>query len=118
MPFKDPQKRKEYHKSYNKEWYSQNKAKILQRNKINKSQYKKEWIEFKSNQSCTECGLSHPAVIDFHHFKKDPQNQKVNELIARGCYKKAYKEAKNNCIPLCANCHRIHHWNEKEGATE
>ena len=57
------------------------------------------------------CGFSHPAVIDFHHPEAKGET-KVNEYTRSGQWKRAYEEAEK-CIPLCANCHRIHHWNER-----
>jgi predicted HNH restriction endonuclease len=35
--------------------------------------------------------------------------------VSNGQFKKAYKEI-TKCIVLCANCHRIHHHNEKNPA--
>ena len=63
--------------------------------------------------SCTRCGASHPAIIDFHHVdRNDPDKHKVHQLFKSGKYKKAYEEIKK-CLILCANCHRIHHWEER-----
>jgi hypothetical protein len=77
----------------------------------NKAKYRELWIEFKSKQSCVHCGAAHPAIIDFHHVLRT-NVKKVHKLAANAAYKQAIKEAEEKCISLCANCHRILHWNE------
>ena len=45
----------------------------------------------------------------------DSASVKVKELISqRSNLRLAIKEATENCIPLCSNCHRILHWEERE----
>jgi acetylornithine/succinyldiaminopimelate/putrescine aminotransferase len=111
MPYKDPATRKAKHKAYSKKYYAENKDATKARSRLSGAAGKKKWLEFKSNLSCTVCGISHPAVIDFHH---PPGTKKygVNELVSARKFKKAYAEVAK-CVVLCANCHRIHHFNEQ-----
>lgn len=58
---------------------------------------------------CFNCGIDHPAVLDFHHVdptKKDKDLSKFNSI------KRILEEAKK-CIVLCSNCHRVLHWNNR-----
>jgi len=112
VPYKDPEKRKAYHREYGKKWYKKNCEEVKKRTKTSRQRCKEKWDKFKAAQSCTICGFSHPAAIDFHHTSPHPDNPKVNELARRRSYGKAIEEATTNCIPLCSNCHRIHHWDE------
>jgi len=111
MPYKDPEIRKAKHKVYSGRHYQKTKEATKARSKLSGAIGRKKWLEFKSSLSCTVCGISHPAVMDFHH---PPGTKKyaVNELAAARKFKKAYEEAAR-CIVLCANCHRIHHFNEQ-----
>lgn len=84
----------------------------------NKRITRNAWIAFKETQACTFCGFAHPAVIDFHHVVRDKLTKKVNRLLADGSFKRAIEEATTKCIPLCANCHRILHWEEREESRE
>lgn len=114
MPYKDRNARREYSKRYGSKWYIRNREKTLERNRLRKKQLRKEWHDFKAGLSCLFCGLSHPAVIDFHH----PENKgetKVSHYARRGQYKRAYAEAEK-CQPLCSNCHRILHYDERQNA--
>jgi NADPH-dependent glutamate synthase beta subunit-like oxidoreductase len=111
MPYKNPEIRKAKHKEYSATHYQKNKKVVQASSKKSRKQSKLEWAEFKAAQSCAHCGFAHPAAIDFHHV--GVKKHAVNELIAGGRYKRAYEEVKQ-CIPLCANCHRIHHHNEQE----
>jgi len=111
MPYKDLAVRKAKHKAYSATHYQKNQADVRASTKKTKKEKKQEWTEFKAKQSCTKCGFSHPAAIDFHHV--GPKKYSVNELITGGRFKLAYEEVKQ-CIALCSNCHRIHHYEERE----
>ena len=64
------------------------------------------------------CGASHPAIIDFHHIDRaDPNKQKVHKLVCSGRFAAAYREIEK-CMVLCANCHRILHYEELHGKQE
>jgi acetylornithine/succinyldiaminopimelate/putrescine aminotransferase len=104
-----------HYQNYGRKYYQKNKSRCIERNKILQDKYKKQWTDYKASLSCSTCGMSHPAVIDFHHIKKeDPEKQHVNNLIKNRRYAAAYKEIREKCVVLCANCHRIHHYNEEQ----
>jgi hypothetical protein len=106
---KNPEKQKEWSKNH----YKNNKKDYIDRAAEKKKQQRKEWEVFKNTLSCTQCGESHPATLDFHHAVRDPGNRKVHRLVANGTITKAREEIKK-CIVLCANCHRKHHYDEHQ----
>ena len=112
MPYKDPVVNKTKQKQYSKSYYQKNREVTLRRNAARKAKERKRWLRFKAAQSCTHCGVKHPAIIDFHHVIRT-NKQSVNYLAAK-VHKvdEAIKEATEKCIPLCSNCHRILHWKE------
>jgi ribosomal protein L32E len=109
LPYKDKEKQKEYNRSYGMKWYRKNRELALKRSKENRRRHREKWTEYKSSLSCKKCGFSHPAVIDFHH--PDGHEIKVSDYVRNHQWKKAYAESKK-CEVLCANCHRIHHYNQ------
>lgn len=111
MPYKDPEVRKLKQAIYKKRYYEANKESHIARTKRNRAKRKKDWDEYKASQKCTECGVQHPALIDFHHVIRDGDKQSVNKLVADGRFARAMEEIKK-CIPLCSNCHRMLHWQE------
>lgn len=111
MPYKDPVKRKAKHREYSKRWYEGHKKLVLDRNRERKKGHRKAWIKYKSSKSCTKCGISHPAVLDFHHVIRE-NKKSVPMLLKHGRYAAAIREAETKCIPLCSNCHRMLHWGE------
>jgi hypothetical protein len=101
------------YQKHGKKHYEKHKAVHMARVRANNERKKKEWHDFKASLACAHCGASHPAIFDFHHVNKDdPDKQRVNELINRKRFAAAYKEVREKCIVLCANCHRIHHYEE------
>ena len=116
MPIKDPVKRKEYQREYGRKWYRRNRERVIAANKKNKRKRHNAWLAFKASLSCQHCGIQHPALIDFHHRGDSKKEAEVSTFVNQGQYSRAYKEAAK-CIPLCPNCHRILHWNERHGTT-
>ncbi len=100
---------------YRKEWYERNKIsereKARERQTIRRKEFKEWFKDLKKTLKCLNCGFSHPAALDFHH--KDPQKKDFN-LGAIGCTvsKKRILDEIEKCVILCANCHRIYHYDE------
>jgi hypothetical protein len=115
MPYKDPEVRKAKHKEYSKKHYEENKARVIATSLENKKRARVEWQKYKATLACQNCGQNHPATLDFHHTVRDKSNRKINELTKIGSYHIARQEIEK-CAVLCANCHRIHHYNEKKVA--
>lgn len=109
-----PSSDKDKQKIWSKRHYEKNREAIIAKVSETKKKYRQEWHDYKATLACTRCGASHPAIIDFHHPVYDGTKQDVNLLIRRGSFKKAKEEAAK-CEVLCANCHRIHHYNEYKG---
>ena len=112
MPYKDESVRKAKHAEYSRKYYEANKNKTLALNTANKAKHKQKWQEYKQTLSCTKCGFSHAAALDFHHTDPSLKEGNIHRYVANAQFKKAYEEIKK-CIVLCANCHRIHHYEEK-----
>lgn len=63
---------------------------------------------------CVDCeGVFHPAVFDFHHVDPETKEGNVANLIRRKNWEAAEKELKK-CVLLCANCHRLRHFQGEE----
>lgn len=63
--------------------------------------------------NCSKCnGVFPPACYDFHHL--DPSTKKENPTVLLLCSEAKRQEMLENCILLCANCHRIEHAKHKE----
>ena len=112
MPYKDPEKRKLKHREYSRKHYEANKEDVIKRTKVHKKKVRQQWIEFKESMKCINCGFSHPAAIDFHHVNPSPTDRKIFALLRRSNFTAALEEIKK-CVPLCANCHRVHHYDER-----
>jgi predicted class III extradiol MEMO1 family dioxygenase len=111
MPYKDENVKKAYHKQGSRKYYENNTEKVRAAiKKVNKAN-KEKWQEFKATLKCSVCGENHPAVLDFHHIDPKEKTYSVSRLVSDRSYSKAMEEIKK-CIVLCANHHRIHHWDE------
>ncbi len=115
MPFKNAEDKKKYHKRYIKEWYQKNKQ-THKRNITANKKRKQEWLrEYKSGLSCSDCGASHPAIIDFHHIS-DKEFQISKWITTKNCSIEKLKQEIEKCVPLCKNCHAILHWEQRQNS--
>lgn len=79
---------------------------------------RREWLlEIKKKLSCVRCGMSFkdtPWLVDFHH--RDPSQK----LFQVGCAptflkpKSVIQTELDKCDPICANCHRTLHYEERK----
>jgi hypothetical protein len=113
MPYKDPAVRKKKGAEYSAKHHTANKVARQAKLRARRKELKAEWNEYKAGLICVKCGFSHYVALDFHHEDPSKKEYSVNRLISDGRFKKAYEEIKK-CIVLCANCHRIHHHEEKK----
>jgi hypothetical protein len=113
MPYKDQKVKQNKQKTYAKTYYANNKASIIAASKASAKTYKEQWRSFKATLSCVKCGQNHPATFDFHHVDRATKEYSVNALVKNRAFKKAIEEVKK-CVVLCANCHRIHHYEEHQ----
>ena len=72
--------------------------------------WKKVINEWKS-QGCSKCDEKRPWVIDAHHLDPKEKDFMVGTTM-RGI--KKTKAELEKCIPLCSNCHRDLHYQEKK----
>lgn len=60
---------------------------------------------------CARCGIADKRVIDFHHLHS--KDRTVAEMRVAGRSSAAIRAEIAKCLCLCANCHRIVHWEER-----
>jgi hypothetical protein len=111
MPYKDPEKQKAYYRERSRAYYERNTEKVRAAIKKTNKANKEKWQEFKATLKCAVCGENHPAVLDFHHINPADKEYSVSRLVSDRSYTKAMQEIQK-CIVLCANHHRIHHYEE------
>lgn len=67
---------------------------------------------------CRECGLADFRVLDFHHDEAlmelhGPKVRGISEMVSKGVDIGLIRAEIRKCVVLCSNCHRIHHWEER-----
>jgi hypothetical protein len=102
---------KDCYKITRKKSYEANKSYYIEKSKRRRIEISDWFFNIKSNLKCELCGFSHVACLDFHHTNNDKEME-VSKLVSNGSKKKILDEI-NKCIVLCSNCHRIHHFNER-----
>lgn len=72
---------------------------------------RKKLDEYKQTLACAGCGTTDHRVLEFHH--RDPSEKELEvSLMLNWSWKKMMAEV-HKCDVLCANCHRILHYEER-----
>ncbi len=116
MPFKDPKVAKEKNREYQRKWY-QNNSKTQQRRVQERQRRNRQWLyEYKKRECCEKCKISHPAVLDFHHKPGEDKKFSLGDAIRLGFSLTKIKDEIAKCEIVCANCHRMIHWESGTGS--
>jgi len=100
-------------KEYQKKHYLENRDAYIKR-KIDRRLAIREWFsEFKSVLKCEICGEDHPSTFDFHHIDPSIKEMTVSKAVYEGYSISKIKKEIEKCQVFCANCHRKHHWEER-----
>jgi len=96
-----------------RKWYANNKEHAKAKVKERRKKLLNWFYQFKSTLKC-DCGISHPALLTFHHI--DPKEKEVDLAHAahNGWSKKRVMKEVSKCKVMCFHCHMLHHWNEKQ----
>lgn len=100
-------------KIYDANRYQEKKDLIREQQKKRKREITK-WLKgIKEDASCIKCGNSHPAVIDYHHRDPSKKEVRISAIMGKGWSRERILKEIKKCDTLCANCHRILHWEEQ-----
>ncbi len=118
-------KRKEYNERYKAKYPDRVKAQdaaYKERNKEKLRKQRSDWqkkkgrlnkikaIEYKGGK-CEDCGgVFEACCYDFHHTDPSIKDSNIARLTGRDF--ENMKEELDKCVLLCANCHRIRHYND------
>ena len=66
---------------------------------------------YKLGKGCSKCGYKeHACALDFHHVEPSKKNKSIARMIDDNySLDKIFTEIKK-CKILCANCHRVEHF--------
>ncbi len=108
MPYQDKDKAKEYQKG----WYQQHKEEVIARRKKRQLDIHNWFRKYKSTLYCMDCGISHPAVLQFHHRNRADKGFTIANVVSRATSIKQITNEIKKCDVLCVNCHAKRHWRD------
>lgn len=92
------------HRSTHIDWPAENEA-------IAGSEASRAWVyRYKqSSEGCSRCGETDPRCLVFHHVRGD-KRMSVSRMVSDGYARSAIADEIEKCELLCANCHRMEHF--------
>ena len=112
MPYKDRDVRAAHQKEYSRSWYERHKERVIERKKQRQREIWDWFRRYKSTLYCVECGISHPAVLQFHHCNRADKDFTISRVVSRAASIKQISDEIKKCDILCVNCHAKLHWRE------
>lgn len=73
---------------------------------------KKEWLDAQKIK-CSRCPETHVACLEFHHRNPAEKDFLLSVGVAKYSIERLQAEV-DKCEVICSNCHRKHHWEEKQ----
>ena len=70
-------------------------------------------LGYKKTHPCVICGESRVPCLDFHHKNRGTKTFEISGYV-RDRSIKTIKIEILKCVILCANCHRMLHYSERE----
>jgi len=114
MPYKDVEERREYARSYGRDYYQRNRqhllAKQAEKNKKLRERQRQWLIDYKKGLACVRCGENHPATLQFHHRNHEEKEFEIALYTALSFSKARLLAEIEKCDVICANCHAKEHW--------
>ncbi|MFZ2522808.1 MAG: hypothetical protein WAW92_00285 [Minisyncoccia bacterium] len=73
------------------------------------------WLnEYKASRGCKVCGNNDYRVLEFHHLDKSKKDFSISFAQANRFGLEKMQQEIKKCDILCANCHRLTHWQEDD----
>jgi len=95
-------------------YYERDKEKVKKRARARFCERRRFLDTLKEGKPCARCAdVFPPVAMDFHH--RDPATKDKKFQWAAAGRERLLAEIEK-CDLLCANCHRIEHWNEQPRA--
>ena len=94
-------------------YYEKNKKEINERKRKSRKEMAIWFRKIKANHKCVLCREGDASCIEFHHINKDDKNFTISDSIRNGYSKQRILEELAKCIPICSNCHKKIHKNER-----
>lgn len=70
--------------------------------------------KLKMDRGCSRCGYNeHPVALHFNHTDPSTKTMSVSKLVQKGAMEAILREIEK-CEILCANCHAIHTFANKQ----
>jgi hypothetical protein len=70
------------------------------------------FMRYKSTLYCIDCGISHPAVLQFHHRNRAEKSFTIADVVRKAASIRQITNEINKCDVVCVNCHAKRHWRE------
>ena len=115
--FETIEERREYNRAYYHRSSEEQRQRIKDRHTENKHKSREYIRSLKDSLKCYQCGEDHIAVLDFHHLDPLQKDGNVSTAWANGWSTKKIDDEIAKCVVLCSNCHRKHHWLERNDPT-
>jgi hypothetical protein len=102
-------------REYNRLHYQKNRVYYMEKAQAARDRTRAIFRELKSKLKCNRCPQNHIAALQFHHTDPATKEFDIGYAASKNWSMTRIMEEIAKCEVLCASCHAIHHWEEKNG---
>ena len=95
------------------EYIGTDREKSRQRKIENRKAARRHVDHYLSRHPCKACGVDDARVLQFHHRDPKRKEMMISTMVSRGLSLVSIDLEIEKCDVLCANCHAIHHHDER-----
>jgi predicted HNH restriction endonuclease len=97
----------------NRKRYARNPDYFIVRNAQRRQELRELIQQQKIGRVCALCGIDDWRVLDFHHREQSMKEGGIGDAVSHNWSKERILGEIAKCDTLCANCHRILHWEQR-----
>jgi hypothetical protein len=101
-------------RAYHRKNYQSHKQEAIVRATKRRKRIIAWFTSLKTGKCCKRCPETHPACLEFHHRDGNSKVLEIAAMVSQGWSERKIVDEIEKCDLICANCHRKHHWVERE----
>jgi hypothetical protein len=102
----------------NRTWRLRHRDSLLEKRHKRQEEIKTWYRQYKTTIRCIRCGENDPACLQFHHRSRGEKKMSIATYVFQASNLEKFIQELDKCDVLCANCHLIEHWQERDESAD
>jgi hypothetical protein len=99
-------------------WRQRHRDRLVEKRHIRREEIKTWYRQYRAAIRCIRCGENDPACLQFHHRNRGEKKINIATYVFQASNLEKFIQELNKCDVLCANCHLVEHWQERDDSAD